>query len=429
MPPSPTWPHEPPPGPPTHGPGPAPTPPPPPYGGMPRPHAGPAPYGPPVGYWPPTAPPVGPPPAPPPRRRSAALTVLAAVLSFVVLMAGTVAVVSSLVSPTDPLTTRQGPSRQARPPLGVPTTPAPTGPGAGTDPDWDQVASAVTPGVVNIVTRVSGGVGAGTGMVLTADGQILTNNHVIEEATTIAVTTVVDGRSYRASVVGADPSHDIAVLALAGASGLATIPIGDSDTVQVGDPVVAIGNAGGRGGAPDVAPGSVIGLDQLIVATDANGTNAETLRGMIRVAADVQPGDSGGPLADAAGRAVGVNTAASAGRSRYRTADNQGFAIPINQALDIAHQLAAGGSPAPATLGVQVVTATGGAQVLTVEPSSPADRAGVAAGDLVTAIDGQEIRSADDLVEAIRAHTSGDSVRVGWTGADGRRHLATILLA
>ncbi len=126
-----------------------------------------------------------------------------------------------------------------------------------TPQSWAQVAAAIDPGVVDIETRLPQGIGAGTGMVLTDSGEILTNNHVIDGATQIAVTVATTGDSYDATVVGTDPTDDIAVLQLTGASGLATIPIGDSDSVKVGDSVAAIGNAGGQGGEPAVAPGTV----------------------------------------------------------------------------------------------------------------------------------------------------------------------------
>ncbi len=315
------------------------------------------------------------------------------------------------------------------------------GSGAPAPSTWAEVASVVNPGVVDIETRVPGGIGAGTGMVLSADGEILTNNHVIDGASQIVVTIVTTGDQYRATVVGADPAHDVAVLQLASASGLATIPIGDSDTVQVGDQIAAIGNAGGRGGTPSVATGQVVGLDQQITASDTDGTNAETLTGMIQVDANVVPGDSGGPLADTTGKVVGINTAAGASQGRHQSRSSQGFAIPINQALSIAEQLrsgdgagASGGSgsgsvAAHGYLGVQVQSGgSDGAVIAGVQAGSPAEQAGLAAGDTITAIDGEGVASAADLTSALSQSSVGQQVLVTWQTAAGRELRATVTL-
>jgi S1-C subfamily serine protease len=276
-------------------------------------------------------------------------------------------------------------------------------------------------------------------MILTADGRILTNNHVIDGASQIAVTTVADGRTYRATVVGTDPDEDVAVLQLTNASGLTTIPLGNSDDVAVGDEVAAIGNAGGQGGDPAVAPGPVTALDQEITATDQRGGNPETLTGLIQVAAEVVPGDSGGPLADANGKVVGMDTAASAGQGRYRTVVNQGYAIPINHALDVAKQLVAnpngsgsgsgngGATGSTGRLGVAVQASSGGAQIVEVEPGSAADEAGLQPGDVVVAVDGTAVRSPADLTTALKGHAPGSQVTITWTGTDGRHRAAVTL--
>jgi S1-C subfamily serine protease len=406
---------------------------------------GPPPYGPPM-YGPPMAPP--PLPGRPPRRRRRVWPVLVIAIALALLLGATVYAVTGFVSLTTTATRPQAGQRTApsatapAPSAPLPTTPAPNpgGPSTGTGTaDWSAVAAAIEPGVVNIQSRMTAGIGAGTGMVLTADGQILTNNHVIDGASQIVVTTVADGKTYRANVVGADPADDVAVLKLVGASGLATIPLGNSDGVKVGDPIAAIGNAGGQGGEPDVAPGSVVALNQQITATDQGGGNPETLTGMIQVAADLQPGDSGGPLADASGKAIGIDTAASAGRTRYHTTAHEGFAIPINRALAIARELVAnptgangspsGGASTAGYLGVEVQSApAGGAQIAGVETGGPAEGAGLKSGDVVTAIDGSPVRSASELSTAVQRHASGDRVALTWTGADGRQHRATVTL-
>src|ERR1039457_2713314 len=192
-----------------------------------------------------------------------------------------------------------------------------------------QIASKVDPGLVDVVSTLGyqSGAAAGTGIVLTSTGEVLTNNHVIDGATSISVTDVGNGRVYSATVVGYDRSSDIAVLQLRGASGLKVASIGNSSKVRVGEAVVGIGNAGGVGGTPEVVGGSVTGLNRSITATEQDGGNPENLKGLIQVNADIQPGDSGGPLVDTAGKVLGMDTAASAGFS-FQTAGTQGYAIP-----------------------------------------------------------------------------------------------------
>ena len=174
--------------------------------------------------------------------------------------------------------------------------PAPAGPGgtsngAAGSTSTGTATAAQQVGVVDINTVLDFGTGAaaGTGMVLTSSGEILTNNHVIDGSTSISVTVVSTGRIYTATVVGTDPTDDVAVLQLNGASGLATAKIGDSAQVAVGNTVTAVGNAGGTGGTPSSATGTVTALDQSLTATDQNGSNPEQLTGMIEMNADIQP--------------------------------------------------------------------------------------------------------------------------------------------
>ena len=214
---------------------------------------------------------------------------------------------------------------------------------AGVPADIAAVAAKVDAAVVNITSRLANhqGESMGTGVVLTASGEVLTNHHVIDGATSISVTDLGNGRTYSATVVGSDVAHDIAVLQLKGASGLKTITVGDSSKVAVGDAVIALGNAGGTGGPSNVATGHVTALDQSITASDEGGVNPEQLDGLIQMDAPLQPGDSGGPLADSSGRVIGIDTAASFGRSfrRVRRTGNEGYAVPINQAIAIARQI------------------------------------------------------------------------------------------
>ena len=204
--------------------------------------------------------------------------------------------------------------------------------------------------------------GAGTGIVLKSDGEILTNNHVIDGATQITVTVVATGKTYNASVVGTDRTDDIAVLQLDNASGLAMARLGDSSTVKVGDAVVGVGNAGGRG-VPTSSSGSVVQLGQTITATDENGGNPETLNDVIEISAQLQPGQSGGPLYDAAAKVVGLDAAGSAGsgggRFRVRSSSTAGYAIPINDALAVAKQIESGKPSKTITIGTPPMLGVG----------------------------------------------------------------------
>jgi S1-C subfamily serine protease len=204
--------------------------------------------------------------------------------------------------------------------------------------DLSALAAKVDPGLVDVNTQLSkpGLRAAGTGIVLGSSGRVVTNNHVIDDAVSITVTDIGNGRIYPVTVVGHDPGHDIAVLQMQGASGLATALIGDSDKVAVNDEVVAIGNAGGLGGTPSIAPGKVTALHQTVIVADELTHSSQQLTGMIQVAADVEPGDSGGPLVNAAGQVVGVVTAGNA-KSGSQTV-GEGLAIPINDAVAISNQ-------------------------------------------------------------------------------------------
>ena len=289
-------------------------------------------------------------------------------------------------------------------------------------------------GVVNITTVVNYGQGkaAGTGIVLTSDGEILTNNHVIEDSTAITVTVVSTGKSYSATVVGTAPSEDVSVLQLKDASGLATARLGDSTKVAVGDAVTAVGNAGGVGGTPTAAPGTVTALNQSLTASDANGGDAERLTGMIEVDAAVEAGDSGGPLYDNdTGTVIGIDTAASSSRNGRAIT---GYAIPIAKALSIADQIESGQESStvhigyPAFLGVQLSPTGTGATIAGVVDGSAAAKAGLRAGDTITAVDGTAISSASALSTALDSHKPGDQVRLRYTGADGQSHSITVTL-
>jgi S1-C subfamily serine protease len=311
-----------------------------------------------------------------------------------------------------------------------------------------QIAAQVDPGLVDVVSTLGfqQAQAAGTGLVLTPSGEILTNNHVIEGATSIRVTDIGNGRSYPARVVGYDRSHDIAVLRLQGASGLATVTLGNSASAAVGHKVVALGNAGGKGGTPSVAAGRITGLGASITASDASAGTSEQLTGLIHHNADIQPGDSGGPLVNTAGQVIGIDTAASSGFTfQSGQAKTQAFAIPINEAVSLAQQITAGTSSATvhigATgfLGVAImsagnaagagVPAGSGAALAGLVPGSPAGRAGLAAGDVIVSVDGHAVSSPSALQSALELHHPGDSVSIGWTDQAGQPHSATIVLA
>ena len=176
-----------------------------------------------------------------------------------------------------------------------------------------QIADRVDPGIVDVTSTLGfqDATAMGTGIVLTSNGEILTNNHVINGATSVSVTDIGNGKTYKATVVGYDASHDIAVLQLSGASGLTTATTGDSSTVKTGDSVVALGNAGGKGGTPAVAAGSITALNQSITASDEGSGSSEQLSGLLETNADIQAGDSGGPLVNSHGQIIGIDTAAS----------------------------------------------------------------------------------------------------------------------
>lgn len=298
-----------------------------------------------------------------------------------------------------------------------------------------SVAAKVDPGVVDVNTVLfAGGSAAGTGMVLSSSGEILTNNHVVVGSSSIKATVVSTGRTYTATLVGTDAADDVAVIQLQGASGLKTIPLGDSSTLSLGQPVVALGNALGAGGTPSVVEGTIQALDQTITAGDASGSSSERLSGLIQTNAPLQPGDSGGPLANLDGKVIGMNTAASS-NYRFRAASGASYAIPISTALSIARQMEAGQASGTihlgqsGFLGVEVDQgSTGGAIIVGVQPGTPAAGAGLAAADVVTGVDGTSVASGAALTSLLGGHHPGDKVNVRWTDGTGQPHAATVTL-
>jgi S1-C subfamily serine protease len=329
----------------------------------------------------------------------------------------------------------------------------------------------VDPGLVDIDTTLGyqSEEAAGTGIVLTSSGEVLTNNHVIDGATTISVTDVGNGKTYSASVVGYDRTSDIAVLQLHDASGLQTATLSNSSNVSVGQDVVGIGNAGGTGGTPSAAGGTVTALNQAITASDEGDGSSEQLTGLIETNADIQAGDSGGSLVNTSGQVVGIDTAASAGFSfqgQGQSSGNQGYAIPINTALSLARKIEASDASstihigATAFLGVsiQATSASGGAgsgfgggfggtfgggggagsgsgqsvsgvSIAQVVTSSPAQEAGLAEGDIITTVNGKAITSPTTLTNLLEPDHPGDKITLGWTDTSGQTHTATIQLS
>lgn len=292
-----------------------------------------------------------------------------------------------------------------------------------------------TAGVVTIVSTLNYDASyksAGTGMILTAGGLVLTNNHVVQGATSIQVTVESTGETYTADVVGTDATNDVAVLKLQDASGLTPVSLDSSGDVTTGDAVHSTGNAEGTGDLV-TAQGTVLATDQSITVQSESGSGTESLSGLIEVDADVVSGDSGGPLRDSDGDVVGIVTAASQGSSTIT-----GYAIPIDHALAIAKQIESGtGSSTvqiglPAFLGAQISsTATGTAGGVTIAGTvegSAAASAGLVAGDVITAVDGTSVADASALTAAVQAHESGDQVSVTWIDAAGASHTQTVTL-
>jgi S1-C subfamily serine protease len=322
-----------------------------------------------------------------------------------------------------------------------------------------QIASRTDPGLADVVSTDSyqQAAAAGTGIVLTSTGEVLTNNHVIEGATAVKVTDIGNGngKSYTATVAGYDAAQDVAVLQLQGAAGLTTASLGDSAIVQTGDRVVALGNAGGKGGTPSAAAGSVTALDQSITASDELSGVSEQLTGLIETNADIKPGDSGGPLANSRGQVIGMDTAASSGyqfQSRSRQAAELAYSIPINEALSIAEQIEAGTASADvhigatAFLGLEILPSSvssdpgsggfgasgqGGASGVTIAGTvsgSPTADAGLTAGDTITAVGGRSISTAKDIAQALVPYHPGDEISITWADQYGRSHITTLTL-
>jgi putative serine protease PepD len=331
-------------------------------------------------------------------------------------------------------------NRTTRASAGGPPVAAAPAPVAATTSDVRTALSKIEPAVVAINTTVGsdgpfgrGGSGAGTGIVVSASGEVVTNAHVVANADSIRVQVPDHDGTVTARVVGSDAGADLALLRLEGISDLPVATFAATSTVHVGDPVLAVGNAEGYGGAPTVTEGIISALDRDLPAdSDTSGR----LRGLLQTDAALNPGNSGGALVDSAGRVVGVTTAIAGGQ-RGTQAQNIGFAIPSDTVLKALPGLRSGRKVAPgpsasptAFLGVELADSGGtGAQIAAVDPSSPADDAGLRAGDVVTSADGTNIDSPADLRAVIAKHRPGDRIGLTWRpGGQGQTKTATVRL-
>ena len=331
------------------------------------------------------------------------------------------------------------------------------------------------PSIVDVTStlRYDDETASGTGFIIDGEaGLVLTNNHVIRDATSVTARLTSTGRTYPARIVGADVGADIAVLQLQGARGLVTAPVGDSASLRLGSPVLAIGNQAGQGGPPTIAPGIINSLNRTIQANDGNSGFTETLHSMLQTSAQIEPGDSGGPLADAAGAVVGVDTAAGTGGVTV------GYAIPIDGAMAIARQIAADRAEPGITLGVggflgvvmpststqsplaqaqgehglapaggsqsaqggclntessaavpaAVAPARSGALVDGVLCGTGAAAAGITAGDVITEVAGHPVSSPDALTVIVTAYRPGTLVPVTWVSTAGTTKTSMVSL-
>jgi putative serine protease PepD len=298
-----------------------------------------------------------------------------------------------------------------------------------------QVAAKVLPSVVSVVALTEQGEGEGSGVVLTESGLILTNKHVIDGADTLTV-QFNDGTTASASVVGADPTDDLAVIRARGVSGLTPAELGTSSTVAVGQQVVAIGSPLGL--SATVTSGIVSAVNRPVRTESARSQQAQgTVLNAIQTDAAINPGNSGGPLVNMSGQVIGINSAIAAmssGAGGQAGNIGVGFAIPIDQAYRIAQEIINTGSASHAVLGANVTDAsdttrgiTTGAKIAQVVPDSGAEKAGLQAGDVVTKVDSVLIESADALVATIRSAEPGGTISLTYV-RNGQPHTVSVTL-
>ena len=447
-------------------------------------------YGqPPSGDFGPT-PPLPPMPPRPPRRRIGLLSYLGVALAAGALGAGTVV---ALYHPTANSSASAQPGSSAPVPLPSTAVPAPSSGGSGTSGlagNLNKVGQGVV--IINTTLQYSSERAAGTGMVIdAADGLVLTNNHVIENATKITAMVAATGQNFQAKVVGYDVTGDVALIQLQNPSGLHQVPVGDASKVKTGDPVTALGNADGQS-AIVPAGGKITGVNQTITASDQGGTvRSETLHGMLQTDAGIVSGDSGGPLVNSAGQVIGMDTAGNdvsfSGQQQQSAA---GFAIPINTALSVAHQIAAGQASStivigyPPFIGVYVgqgpssdpqqqaaaqqqqnngfggfgsgfgngngsgnggspscytndsnlpvpstiAPVNSGTLVIGTICGSPAATAGLSAGSVITSVNGQAVGAPQTLQSTLAKFRPGNTVSLTWVTPSGQHKTGDVTL-
>ena len=435
-----------------------------------------------------------PPPPPPPRRGGRGIL---SHLSVAVLAAAVaVGVTLALDHPSTPVNASAAsnpgvpgssavpspPSSSQAVPSPVPSSSSSSSSSGGTG--IQSVVNKVEPGIViiNSAIQYQSEAGAGTGMVINSDGLVLTNNHVIEDSTKLTATVVATGKTYSATVVGYDVTGDIALIKLQDASGLTTVPLGNSATVKTGAPVVALGNAEGQGTILPAA-GTITGVNQSVTASDQGGTIAtETLHGMLETNSDIVSGDSGGPLSNASGQVIGMDTAGQSGGSLGGQSTPTGFAIPINTALSLASQIASGKASSTISVGYppfigiyvaqgtssnpqvqaeqqsgtsgnpfggfggfqqpscytsnadlqvpsQIAPVNSGSLVDGVICGSPAAAAGMTGGAVITAVNGKTVGAPNQLQSILGAFRPGDTATVTWANLNGQSTTSTLHLA
>ncbi len=435
-------------------------------------------YGqPPAGDYGPTMP-MPPMPPRPPRRRIGALSYLLVALAAGALGAGSVVALYHPSASTSTAAPR--PSSSALNPIPLPSIaiPQPSSGSPSTSAGEQAIVNKVVPGlvIINTTLQYSSQQAAATGMVITPDGLVLTNNHVIEGSTSITARTA-NGHQYRAHVLGYDVTGDIALIQLQGASGLTTVPTGESNSVKTGDSVVALGNAEGQNAIVPVT-GQVTALNQTITAGDQGGLiTQETLHNMIQTNANIVSGDSGGPLANSAGQVIGMDTAGNDGGFAVQQ-DSSGYAIPIDTALAVARQIDQGQASSTVTIGyppfmgvyigrgsnsdpqaqaeqaqqnngpgfggngnqncytsdrnvaapANIANVNSGALVLGTICGGPAMAAGMTAGSVITAVNGQAIGSPDSLTGVVSKFKPGTTIEVTWVSPSGQRSTSSIKL-
>jgi len=438
-------------------------------------------YGqPPAGGAGPTMP-MPPMPPRPPRRRIGALSYLLVALAAGALGAGSVVALYHPASNNNSSSASPRPSSGVLNPGSLPTgvSPQPSASSPSTSAGEQAVVNKVAPGlvIINTTLQYNGEQAAATGMVITPGGLVLTNNHVIEDSTSITARTA-NGHQYQAKVVGYDVTGDVALIQLQGASGLRTVPIDTSSAAKTGDSVVAMGNAEGQNAIVPAA-GQVTALNQTITAGDQGGSvTQETLHNMIQTNADIVSGDSGGPLADSAGQVIGMDTAGNDGGFAVQQ-DSSGYAIPIANALAVVRQITLDQASSTVTIGYppfmgiyigqgsnsdpqaqaeqenggngfggfggngnqncytsdrnlvapnNIANVNSGTLILGTICSGPAMAAGMTAGSVITAVNGQAIGGPASLTGTVSKFRPGTTIKVTWVSPSGHRSTSSIKL-